>query len=88
MSLAHCLILILTSEFVDMLNEMRFGKLSSESIQTFRGLSRSIDYDDGIGPTELYVTPSTTATLQPLICPLGSPAAKMLSAQTRPEWPA
>jgi ATP-dependent DNA helicase PIF1 len=38
-----------------MLNEMRFGALSNESAQTFKRLSRAIEYDDGIGPTELYV---------------------------------
>ncbi len=36
-----------------MLNEMRFGQLSKESIDKFRALDREIEYDDGIGPTEL-----------------------------------
>jgi len=36
-----------------MLNEMRFGNLSAKSIQTFKKLSREIEYDDGLGPTEL-----------------------------------
>lgn len=40
--------------FVDMLNEMRFGKLSPDSIQRFKKLSRPIIYDDGIEPTELF----------------------------------
>lgn len=44
------------STFVDMLNEMRMGTLSSSSIQKFRALSREIKYDDGIMPTELYPT--------------------------------
>jgi hypothetical protein len=39
--------------FVDMLNEMRFGTLSSKSTLTFKRLSREIEYDDGLGPTEL-----------------------------------
>lgn len=43
------------SAFVDMLNEMRFGNLSAKSIQTFKKLSREIEYDDGLGPTELCV---------------------------------
>lgn len=44
------------TEFVDMLNEMRFGKLSLKSIQRFRSLSRPPAYPkDGIEPTELYV---------------------------------
>jgi hypothetical protein len=41
-------------EFVDMLNAMRFGKLDKVSIQAFQSLSRSVEYDDGIGPTQLY----------------------------------
>ncbi|THV05562.1 hypothetical protein K435DRAFT_790078 [Dendrothele bispora CBS 962.96] len=41
-------------EFVDMLNEMRFGKLSAKSIARFKQLSRPIEYDDGLGPTELF----------------------------------
>lgn len=41
--------------FIDMLNEMRFGTLSKESIETFRTLHRDPNYTDGIDPTELYV---------------------------------
>ena len=40
-------------EFVDMLNEMRFGRLSDESIAKFRRLEREIVYEDGLGATEL-----------------------------------
>jgi ATP-dependent DNA helicase PIF1 len=40
-------------EFVNMLNEMRFGLLSQASIQKFKSLSREIIYDDGLGATEL-----------------------------------
>lgn len=39
--------------FVDMLNEMRFGTLSQQSIQEFRKLSRPIHYEDGMEATEL-----------------------------------
>ncbi|KAF8749153.1 ATP-dependent DNA helicase [Rhizoctonia solani] len=39
--------------FVDMLNEMRFGRLTPSSIRTFYELSRSIP-DDGIQATELF----------------------------------
>ena len=39
---------------VNMLNEMRYGRLSQESIKTFKSLSRPIVYEDGIGPTELF----------------------------------
>ncbi|KAF7308275.1 ATP-dependent DNA helicase PIF1 [Mycena chlorophos] len=41
-------------EFIDMLNEMRFGRLSQKSIDKFRSLSREIRYEDGLGPTELF----------------------------------
>ncbi|RXK41952.1 hypothetical protein M231_00673 [Tremella mesenterica] len=40
--------------FVDMLNEMRFGRLTPESIKAFQSLSRQVKYDDGIEPTELF----------------------------------
>ena len=40
--------------FIDMLNEMRFGKLSTASIAAFKALSRTIQYDDGIEPTVLF----------------------------------
>ena len=40
-------------EFVDMLNEMRFGRLSAQSIAKFRSLEREIVYEDGLGATEL-----------------------------------
>jgi ATP-dependent DNA helicase PIF1 len=40
--------------FVDMLNEMRFGRLTPGSIAEFRKLARPIYYDDGIEPTELF----------------------------------
>ncbi|RXW21685.1 hypothetical protein EST38_g4179 [Candolleomyces aberdarensis] len=40
--------------FIDMLNEMRFGNLSQQSIQEFRKLSRPIHYEDGMEATELF----------------------------------
>lgn len=40
-------------EFVDMLNEMRFGRLSAQSIAKFKGLAREVEYDDGVAATEL-----------------------------------
>lgn len=46
--------LLLTTGFVTMLNEMRFGKLSNASIAAFKQLSRTITYDDGIAATELF----------------------------------
>lgn len=39
--------------FVDMLNEMRYGKLTQASITKFKQLSRALQFDDGIEPTEL-----------------------------------
>ncbi|KAJ3491838.1 hypothetical protein NLI96_g410 [Meripilus lineatus] len=41
-------------QFVDMLNEMRFGNLSETSIAKFKSLSRAPEYEDGIAPTALY----------------------------------
>ncbi|ODN83122.1 hypothetical protein L202_01327 [Cryptococcus amylolentus CBS 6039] len=40
--------------FVDMLNEMRFGRLTSASIDTFKSLARPVKYSDGIEPTSLF----------------------------------
>jgi ATP-dependent DNA helicase PIF1 len=42
-------------EFIDMLNEMRFGTLTPASIAKFKELKRDPCYQDGIDPTELYV---------------------------------
>ncbi len=42
--------------FVNMLNAMRFGQLNPEIIQAFRGLSRKVEYTDGLEPTDLYVS--------------------------------
>ncbi len=38
-----------------MLNEMRLGKLSSESIEAFRTLNRPLDFNDDFEATELFV---------------------------------
>ncbi|CAG8747072.1 5094_t:CDS:2, partial [Acaulospora colombiana] len=40
-------------DFVEMLNEMRFGRLSQKSIQAFMARSRPLP-NDGIEPTELF----------------------------------
>jgi ATP-dependent DNA helicase PIF1 len=58
-------------DFIDMLNEMRFGRLSPASIAAFKTLSRPIYYTDGIEPTELFprredVDRSNTARLSAL----------------------
>ncbi|KZP32385.1 hypothetical protein FIBSPDRAFT_723029, partial [Athelia psychrophila] len=42
--------------FVDILNDMRFGKLSDKAVAEFMKLSRPLLYKDGIGPTQLYPT--------------------------------
>ncbi|KAF5336912.1 hypothetical protein D9611_003448 [Ephemerocybe angulata] len=42
--------------FVQILDEMRFGTLSPSTIATFKGLSRTVEYTDGIEPSELYST--------------------------------
>jgi ATP-dependent DNA helicase PIF1 len=45
------------TQFIDMLNEMRFGTLSPKSIAKFQALARKPDYPpDGIEPTELFPT--------------------------------
>ncbi len=38
-----------------MLNDMRRGQISKQFIPKFHQLSRAIVYEDGIGPTELWV---------------------------------
>lgn len=40
--------------FANMLNEMREGRLTSQSIQTFRTLERPLHFDDTMEATELY----------------------------------
>lgn len=56
-------------EFVDMLNEMRFGRLTQGSISKFRSLSRAIQYEDGLDATELYA-PNTRSSSQTLMAAL------------------
>lgn len=41
--------------FVDLLNEMRFGKLSEQNKSRLIALSRQVAYRDSVEPTELYV---------------------------------
>ncbi|KAJ4476616.1 hypothetical protein J3R30DRAFT_309841 [Lentinula aciculospora] len=40
--------------FVNMLNEMRFGTMSESTINAFKALNRTVIYDDGVQPTELF----------------------------------
>jgi hypothetical protein len=47
-----------------MLNEMRFGKMKTSTIQAFKSLSRKVTYTDGIEPTELYAPFISVIALQ------------------------
>ncbi len=38
-----------------MLNEMRLGKISNETVASFKKLSRKIQYEDALDATELYI---------------------------------
>ncbi|KZV77017.1 hypothetical protein PENSPDRAFT_568667, partial [Peniophora sp. CONT] len=42
--------------FVDMLGEMMIARMSPESVALIKSLARTVQYDDGIGPIELYPT--------------------------------
>ncbi|QRV89235.1 ATP-dependent DNA helicase PIF1 [Ceratobasidium sp. AG-Ba] len=42
------------SELVDMLNDMRLGVVSQASADLFSRLSRKVEYNDGIQPTQIY----------------------------------
>lgn len=42
--------------FIDILNEMRMGRMSAESVRHFQRLNREVKYADGIVPTELFPT--------------------------------
>ncbi|KAG8738004.1 hypothetical protein FRC10_007418 [Ceratobasidium sp. 414] len=42
------------TELVDMLNDMRLGVVSEASSKLFYGLSRKVEYNDGIRPTEIF----------------------------------
>lgn len=42
--------------FIDMLNDLRHGRVSSDAAEEFRRLSRPLECSDGIVPTELYST--------------------------------
>ncbi|KAI9043414.1 DEAD/DEAH box helicase [Aspergillus affinis] len=43
-------------EFAGMLNEMRLGKLSPQSINIFKSLARPLNFDDSLDATELFPT--------------------------------
>ena len=48
--------LIRCAGFANMLNEMRLGRLSGKSIDTFKSLTRPLNFQDSFQATELYVT--------------------------------
>ncbi|KAL2271487.1 hypothetical protein VTJ83DRAFT_858 [Remersonia thermophila] len=43
-------------EFAAMLNEMRLGRISDDTVRSFQALSRPLTFDDGIEVTELFPT--------------------------------
>ncbi|TGJ88380.1 hypothetical protein E0Z10_g274 [Xylaria hypoxylon] len=43
-------------QFAGMLNEMRLGRISNDTVQTFKDLARPLTFDDGLGVTELFPT--------------------------------
>ena len=45
--------MLITLAFANMLNEMRLGRLTSKSIETFRTLSRPLGFTDDFEATEL-----------------------------------
>lgn len=42
--------------FASMLNEMRLGRISDQTVMTFKQLSRPLHFDDGLEVTELFPT--------------------------------
>jgi len=44
------------ADFATMLNEMRVGKVTDQTLRTFQSLSRPLQFDDGIEVTELFST--------------------------------
>ena len=71
-------------DFVDMLNEMRFGKISEKTESKFKHLSRSIIYNDGVEPTELCVVFSLVCVpIDTDFTRIGSLAEKMSTGRTR-----
>ena len=55
----HCIVLNRVfrqkdNKLIDMLNAMRTGNITPEINKEFEALSRSVEYNDGLEPTELY----------------------------------
>ncbi|KAM5367224.1 hypothetical protein ACJZ2D_010134 [Fusarium nematophilum] len=43
-------------KFANMLNEMRLGRISEDTVRAFKALSRPLNFDDGLGMAELFST--------------------------------
>lgn len=43
-------------EFANMLNEMRLGRISDQTVKKFKALSRPLQFEDGLEVTELFPT--------------------------------
>ncbi|KHO00718.1 DNA helicase PIF1, ATP-dependent [Metarhizium album ARSEF 1941] len=43
-------------KFAQMLNEMRVGRISDQTVQAFKALSRPLNFEDGVDLAELYPT--------------------------------
>lgn len=43
-------------QFANMLNEMRLGRISEDTVRAFKALSRPLQFDDGLGMAELFST--------------------------------
>jgi ATP-dependent DNA helicase PIF1 len=42
--------------FANMLNEMRLGRITEDTVRAFKSLERPLDFSDGLGATELFST--------------------------------
>ncbi|KAF4978822.1 hypothetical protein FZEAL_4866 [Fusarium zealandicum] len=43
-------------KFANMLNEMRLGRISEDTVRAFKALARPLNYNDGMGTAELFST--------------------------------
>lgn len=66
-----------------MLNEMRLGHISTETVKTFRAMARPLQAKDGIEVTELWVLLFCESTLLVADNPTGSQRETKSSSPTR-----
>lgn len=59
----HKTLVLTWTVFANMLNELRLGKITNETIASFKKLNRKIQYEDALEATELYVVHDFTITL-------------------------